>query len=126
FQKKFEAAIKSQEPRSLFRTLKELQITPSLFSASLLEEARQHDDSLQFPVDLLSKDLASQISFERDWLGEFGLRETLLQWNATLIKMTEDAKLIEIQLPGYSLANPVIKLSLQGYFPRLSQLTQKL
>ncbi len=118
FQKKYHEIIASKAPRTLFELLKELQFSSDMFAYGLLEEAKRQDESIKFLVDLLPNKIASQMPYKRDWVEELGLRKTLLEWDKTVTETTADS-LLSVS----STADSKVKLSLQGYFPRLSQIT---
>ena len=124
FQKKYHEAISSEQPRTLFELLKLLQFSSGVFASGLLEHARKLDENIRFLIDLLPSKMASQIPHARDWLGELGIRNPLAVWDETLTKMTADATLHEVKIT--SATGPKVKLLLQGYFPRVSQITNEL
>lgn len=121
FQKKFHAAIVSEEPRSIFGLLKSLQFNSSIFSTGLLEHARKLDENLEFLINLLPDKLACQFPSSRDWLKELEIRKPLEALDAALSKMTAAATLRSITLPSKK-----IRLVLEGYFPRVSQITNEI
>ena len=114
-QKKFHAAITSKEAKTLTELLESIKFRPEMF-ATIQQEAKAFDHSLQFLNGLLPDDHTDKFPIKRDWLADFDLRKSLVELDTMLIEMTKECE------PTFN--NGLLRLS--GYFPKTSQITKVL
>lgn len=114
FQEKYHQVVTSTQPRTLVELFNDLELGTGKFDQELLVEARAQDASMKFLWDLMPEKDAQNIPLRRDWIHEFGIRETLIGWSDVLAKMTGEAVLTH--------ADGTV--TLQGYFPKTSQITK--